>query len=461
MSDPEVPNSIIATKTFSLAASYATEYVSKISGRRVSPSAQDIGNLRHFNDVLPGNGCNPEDVITALHEYGSPATIASTGGRYFGLVVGGSTPASMGASVLASAWDQVAVIEASAPSAIYLERIAATWMLELLNLPAGSSVGFSTGSSVANMVCLAAARNELYQKQGINLVEEGLAGAPPLRIVVSEQAHVTVLKALSILGVGTNQLVYASCDEQGRVKVDTFPDVDENTIVCLQAGNVNSGACDPFEDIIPLTKAQGGWVHVDGAFGLWAAASPNTVQLTAGVHLADSWTVDAHKWLNTPYDCGVAICRNAQAVHQVMTTQAPYLAPGIQVPPKDLVPEFSRRARGVEVWAAIQEMGKSGIADLIDRCCAHAQTLSKGLSELGYEVLNDVVMNQVVATKGSANDIYDITRIVQEEGICWFGTTVWQGKTAIRLSVSSWTTTSNDIDKTLESIKRATNAVIA
>ena len=454
-------NSSTAAKIFSLAADYAEEYVENIRERRVSPSKQELDGLQHFDDVLPEDGNSAENIITALHEYGSPATVASTGGRYFGLVVGGSTPASMGASVLTTAWDQVAVLESSAPSAIYLERIAAGWLLELLGLQKESSVGFTTGTSVANMVCLAAARNELYRKQGIDLALHGLSGSPPLRIIVSEQAHVTVFKALSLLGIGTSQIVKAPCDKQGRIMADTFPNVDENTIVCLQAGNVNSGGSDPFEEIIPLAKAKGAWVHVDGAFGLWVAVSPNKKHLIKGVELADSWAVDAHKWLNTPYDCGVAICSNAQAVHQVMTTQAPYLTTDLLVPPKDMVPEFSRRARGVEVWAAIQEMGRSGIADLIDRCCAHAQSLSKGLNDLGYDILNDVVMNQVVATIGSDQNIDDILRMVQEEGVCWFGKTVWNGKAAIRLSVASWVTNKDDIVKTLESIKRATNSVMS
>ncbi|WP_444943075.1 pyridoxal phosphate-dependent decarboxylase family protein [Microbulbifer sp. ZKSA006] len=450
-----------AKKALSLAARYAKDYVAAIRDRRVSPSALDLDRLRHFNRDLSRAGQPAEAVIESLHRYGSPATVASTGGRFFGLVVGGATPAAMGAAVMNAAWDQVAVLEASAPSAIYLERIAAHWILELLTLPQAGSVGFTTGSSMANMVCLAAARNALYQKLNINLAETGLAGAPPLRIIVSEQSHVTVHKALSILGFGTGQLVEAPCDAQGRVRADTFPEVDETTIICLQAGNVNSGAFDPFAEIIPRAKARGAWVHVDGAFGLWAAASPAKSVLTAGVEQADSWAVDAHKWLNTPYDCGLAICRQQGAVHTVMTTQAPYLQAGVDVAPKDMVPEFSRRARGVEVWAAIQEMGAEGIAAMIERCCRHAEHLCAGLADMGYEILNEVVLNQVVATIGTAEDIQQIVRAIQEEGVCWFGATTWRGKTALRLSVSSWATTERDIALTLEAIRRATETQLA
>ncbi|MCO1332781.1 aminotransferase class V-fold PLP-dependent enzyme [Microbulbifer sp. OS29] len=450
----------VSMNALSLAARYAEEYVADIRDRRVSPSRVDLDQLKQFNAELSQAGQSAEDVIDSLHHYGSPATVASTGGRYFGLVVGGATPASMGAAVLNAAWDQVAVLEASAPSAIHLERIAANWVLELLALPLKSSVGFTTGSSMANMVCLAAARNSQYQKLGINLAETGLSGAPALRIIVSEQSHVTVYKALSILGIGTQQLVKAPCDDQGRVRADRFPTIDETTIICLQAGNVNSGSFDPYEEIIPLARAVGAWVHVDGAFGLWAAASPAKFSLTCGVQQADSWAVDAHKWLNTPYDCGLAICRDGHAVHTVMTTQAPYLQAGVQVPPKDMVPEFSRRARGVEVWAAIQEMGPAGIAAMIDRCCTHAQHLCEGLAELGYDILNDVVLNQVVATIGCEDDVQKIVSAIQEEGVCWFGTTVWQGKTAVRLSVSCWATTGEDIALTLASIRRATEKII-
>ena len=453
-------NDLLSTSAFSLAAKYGVEYISSIRERRVAPSKKDLDNLDEFSQILPIDGTSPEEIISELHRFGSPATVASTGGRYFGLVVGGATPASMAASVLTSAWDQVAVIDASAPSAVHLERIAANWMLALLGLPDISSVGFTTGSSVANMVCLAAARNEQYRALGVDLAHCGLAGAPPLSVIISEQAHVTVLKALSILGFGTDQIVRAPCDLQGKIKMECFPEIDDYSIVCLQAGNVNSGEFDPFAEIIPLAKSKGAWVHIDGAFGLWAAASPKRSHLVKYVELADSWAVDAHKWLNTPYDCGVAICRNPHAVHHVMTTQAPYITSGVQLAPKDMVPEFSRRARGVEVWAAIQEMGKSGISDLIEKCCVHAQTLAAGLRGLGFDVLNDVVLNQVVASIGTEETVHKIAKLVQAEGVCWLGTTNWQGKEAIRLSVSSWATTDEDIEKTLASIEKATKSLI-
>ncbi len=444
-----------------LAAEYARDYVSSIRERRVFPSTQELEALSQFDEPLPEGGCEATTVIKMLHKYGAPATVASTGGRYFGLVVGGSTPASMGASMLNAAWDQIAILDGSAPTAIYLERLAAKWLLGLMSLPIESSVGFTTGSSVANLVGLAAARNAQYKKLGVDLSEVGLAGAPPLRIVLSKEAHVTVHKALKILGFGENQIIEVPCDKQGRVLVEAFPEVGEDTIVCLQAGNVNSGSSDPFSEIIPKAKSNGAWVHIDGAFGLWAAASPSKQHQVLGVQLADSWAVDGHKWLNTPYDCGISICREPKSAHEVMTTQAPYLTTGISVPPKDMVPEFSRRARGVEVWAAIKEMGQKGITGLIDRCCQHAERLADGLKEIGYEVLNDVELNQVVVTIGRQQDIQRIISIVQNEGECWFGPTVWQGQHAFRLSVSSWATTESDIERTLEAISRATHLVMS
>ena len=443
-----------------LAGEYAQKYVAEIRNKRVFPNSADLNALSHFNESLPEQGCKAKAVIEKLNQYGAPATVSTTGGRYFGLVVGGSTPASMGASILNAAWDQVAILENTAPTAIYLERLAAQWILELMELPTNSSVGFTTGSSLANLVGLAAARNAQYKKLGVNVDQCGLSGAPPLKVVLSEQAHVTVHKALKLLGFGKDQLIQLPCDNQGRIVANEIPDVGADTIVCLQAGNVNSGASDPFSDIISKAKKRGAWVHVDGAFGLWAKASPEKRHLVKEVQLADSWAVDAHKWLNTPYDCGISICRNPESVHEVMTTVAPYLSSNNIVPPKDMVPEFSRRARGVEVWAAIKEMGRDGITDLINRSCKHAEHLALGLKDMGYEILNDVVLNQVVATIGTADDIQAITLLVQKEGECWFGTTFWQGKHAFRLSVSSWATTESDIERTLSSICHATQSIM-
>lgn len=444
-----------------LAKVLAFDYVNHIHERRVYPSKQALLALKHFDETLPETECDPEEILKQLHQYASPATVASTGGRYFGLVVGGTLPASLGASLLAGVWDQVAALENSAPSAIYLERLASQWLLQLLSLPTQSSVGFTTGSSLANLVCLTAARNALYQALNIDLLETGLSNAPALTVYVSEQAHVTVLKALNIIGIGRQQIVSLPCDDQGRILMKNLPDFIPHSIVCLQAGNVNSGASDPFSDLIPLAHQAKCWVHVDGAFGLWAAASTKTQHLVEAVETADSWAVDGHKWLNTPYDCGIAICRHPEAVHQVMATQAPYLSPGLAMPPKDMVPEFSRRARGVEVWAAIKELGQTGIAKLVDRCCLYAQQLATGLEQAGFTILNDVVLNQVVATLENPVHLDQIHKQIEENGICWFGKTHWQGQAAIRLSVSSWVTDSRDIETVIHEIQMVTQKVVS
>jgi glutamate/tyrosine decarboxylase-like PLP-dependent enzyme len=457
------PNDIrqLSLTAVNLATQYAKEYVSSIHSRRVFPAQTALDNLSKFDELLPQLSSDASTVIHQLHKCAAPATVATTGGRYFGLVVGGSTPAAMGASMLNAAWDQIAILESSSPAAIHLERIAAKWVLSLLSLPSKSSVGFTTGTSVANLVCLAAARNAQYEKLGINLSKVGMAGVPPLNIILSQQTHVTVHKALGLLGFGENQITTLPCDKQGRMIADALPHIDEHYIVCLQAGNVNSGASDPFVEIIPRIKAANAWVHIDGAFGLWASASASKKHLNAGVEDADSWAVDGHKWLNTPYDCGLAICKNPKNVHKVMTTVAPYLTENSAVAPKDMVPEFSRRARGIEVWAAIKEMGSEGVERLIDRCCAHAQTLSKGLIDIGYVILNDVQLNQVVATIGTDEELQRIIKLVQASGDCWFGATCWQGHHAIRLSVSSWATTDEDIERTINVIKKTTKDVLS
>ncbi|MEO3679034.1 pyridoxal phosphate-dependent decarboxylase family protein [Rheinheimera fenheensis] len=442
------------------ASDYAKEYVSIIHTRNVFPTQSALNALTEIDITLPKQGTPATAVLDQLHS-SSASTVATTGGRYFGLVVGGSSPAAMGAAILNAAWDQIAMLESSSPAAIHYERIAAKWILQLLMLPVGCSVGFTTGTSAANITCLAAAREYQYQKIGVDIAKVGLSGAPKLNIIVSEQAHVTIHKALRILGFGDKQIQRVPCDSQGRVISAYIPNVGPNTIVCLQAGNVNSGASDRFNEIIPKLKDSGAWVHIDGAFGLWASASERQRHINYGVDLADSWAVDGHKWLNTPYDCGLAICRHPKAVHSVMTTGAPYLTRDASISPKDVVPEFSRRARGIEVWAAIKEMGQIGIEDLVNRCCEHAQSLANGLREIGYEILNEVSLNQVVATIGSVEQLRKIHAFVQKSGECWFGLTVWNGRDAFRLSVSSWATTSKDIERTLAAIKYFTNQVLS
>ena len=445
---------IFSAMVFETAAALAKDYVSNSWNGRVAPGPSDVKALSSLGGSIPEMGHDPVDTVRLLDEYGSPATVASTGGRFFGLVVGGTLPAALGASVLTAAWDQVVFNASTSPVGTHLETVAGAWILDVLGLPEGASVSFVTGATMGNFTCLAAARNALLRRQGWDVGAKGLSGAPPLRVVTGAEVHVTVKKALRLLGLGTDCIEYVPCDTQGRLVTEALPPLDTSTIVIAQAGNVNSGASDPVGAI--ADSANGAWVHVDGAFGLWAAASKATSMQLAGLERADSWVTDGHKWLNTPYDCGIAVCRDPAALYNAMATRADYLEEEAVVAPKDRVPEFSRSARGVWVWAALHSLGRNGLAELVDRCSSQARRIAKGLQALGFEVLNEVCLNQVVATlPGREHHSAAIAEHVQASGEAWFGTTIWQGRQAIRLSVSSWATTESDINRTLEAISSA------
>jgi glutamate/tyrosine decarboxylase-like PLP-dependent enzyme len=455
---PSVPPVPVAA-VLDTASRAALDYLVGLPARRVSPAPEDLAAIAALDVDLPNEPCDPVEVVAEMHRLGSPATTASAGGRFFGLVVGGTLPAALGARLLASAWDQVVFNDQISPIGCALERITAGWITDVLGLPAEAHVSYVTGATMGNFTCLAAARDALLQRAGHDPLGAGLWNAPRLRVVTGDEVHVTVVKALTLLGFGTADVVRVPTDDQGRIRPDAVPELDERTIVILQAGNVSSGALDPFAEVIPDARRAGSWVHVDGAFGLWAAASLPLRRALAGVEDADSWATDGHKWLNTPYDCGVAIVRDPQALHRVMATQAPYLAAGTTVAPKDMGPEFSRGARAVEVWAALRSLGRQGLAELIERTCLHARTFADGLTALGYTVLNDVVLNQVVATPpGDTDAAARIAARVQGSGECWFGPTIWRGRHAIRISVSSHATTDEDVRRSLAVIAVATNA---
>lgn len=436
------------------AATYAQTYLDSLGERPVAATPDALASLADFDMPLPAASCDPMDTLSLLNAKGSPATTASAGGRFFGLVVGGTLPAALGARVLAAAWDQVVFNDATSPVGVKLEQVASGWLLDLLGLPEESAVGFVTGATMANFSCLAAARHALLAKQGWDVGKQGLNGAPALRIIAGRQIHVTVLKAIALLGLGTARIEWVACDDQGRMRPSDMPAPDANSMILTQAGNVNSGASDPIAEI--AARANGAWVHVDGAFGLWAAASDSTRSQLAGYEAADSWVVDGHKWLNTPYDCGIAICRHRQALHAAMATQAPYLKVGGTAAPKDMVPEFSRAARGVEVWAALHSLGRSGVAQLVDRTCALARMLADELESNGFDILNDAVLNQVVATiPGREDKVGEIAAHVQRSGEAWLGPTNWRQRAAIRISVASWLTSKADIARTVRAILRA------
>ena len=431
------------------AASRGAAYLDGVRERSVAPTAAAVAQLSGLDGPLPITGTDPEAVLALLDEVGSPGTVANAGGRYFGFVNGGALPIARAATVLAAAWDQNGALRVMSPVAARLEEIALRWMLELLALPASSSGGFVTGATMASFTCLASARHALLERAGWDVEARGLFGAPELTVVVSDEVHVSVLKALALLGLGRDRVTRVPTDGQGRMRADRLPALDPRTIVCTQAGNVNTGSFDPFEAVCAAAARRGAWVHVDGAFGLWAAVSPEHRVQVRGMSAADSWAADAHKWLNVPYDCGLAFVRHAEAHRQTMQLQAAYLVPDAGREPMFWTPEASRRARGVEVWAALRGLGQEGLAELIARTCRHARRLAEGVRQAGYHVLNEVGQNQVLVSFGSGEATRRVTEALQREGTCWCGATEWQGHTAMRISVSSWATTGDDVERAL------------
>jgi len=448
-------------KLLSEAAQRASRYVSEVPRRRVAPRPEDIAKLNGLGGPLPADPSDPAAVIALLDDLASPATMASTSGRYFGFVTGGALPVTLAANWLAGAWDQNAGLHATSPVGARIEEIAAQWLCNIFGLPDTCGVGFTTGATMANFTCLAAARHALLKRAGWNVEDDGLFGAPPLTVVVGAEVHVSLLKALSMLGLGRTRVITVPADEQGRMKSADLPRLNERTIVCMQAGNVNTGAFDPAAEICARAHQVGAWVHVDGAFGLWAAAAPPRAYLMKGVCDADSWGTDCHKWLNVPYDCGVAFVRNAESLRDAMIVSAAYLHTGNKREPAHYSPEASRRARGVEVWAAIRSLGCSGLEELIERNCRLAKRFAEGLRQSGFAVLNDVVLNQVLASFGSPETTRRVIAEVQSEGTCWCGGTEWHGHAAMRISVSSWATTEKDVDASLAAIVRIAGGVSA
>jgi glutamate/tyrosine decarboxylase-like PLP-dependent enzyme len=442
------------------AAERGSRYRESLAGRRVAPEASALARLGALGGTLPEDPSDAAFVLALLDEVGSPATVATAGGRYFGFVVGSSLPAALAANWLAGAWDQNASVAVMSPAAVALEEIALGWTLDVLGLERSCGGAFVTGATMANFAALCAARGHLLAKLGWDADADGLFGAPPIQVVVSEQAHVTVHKALGLLGLGRERVVRVPTDAQGRMRADALPRLADPAIVCVQAGNVNSGAFDPAAEICARAHEAGAWVHVDGAFGLWAAAAPERAHLAAGFAAADSWATDAHKWLNVPYDCGIAIVRDAAALRRAMSVEAPYFGASGGREPRHFTPETSRRARGVEVWAALRALGRRGLADLVERSCRHAARFAEGLAAAGHLVLNDVVLNQVLVRFGSAATTERVIEALQRDGTCWCGATRWQGETAMRISVSSYATTNEDVETSLAAMLRIAAEVL-
>jgi glutamate/tyrosine decarboxylase-like PLP-dependent enzyme len=437
------------------AAGRAARYVSELPTRRVAPSPDAVARLAELGGPLPADGLDPAEVLRLLDEIGSPATVATAGSRYFGFVNGATLPAARAAAILLAAWDQNAALRAMSPVAAHLDDVALEWLVDLLGLPAGTGGGFVSGATMANATCLAAGRDAVLARVGWDAAGNGLVGAPPVEVVVGDEVHTTAVKALGIVGLGRGRARRLPVDDQGRIDPTGLPKLSGPTIVCLQAGNVNSGASDPFEPLIDWAGEQRAWVHVDGAFGLWANASPALREQVAGVGRADSWATDCHKWLNTTYDSGVALVRDPALLRSAMEATAAYLVPGAARDAMHYTPQSSQRARGAECWAALASLGRSGVADLIERCSSLAQQMADGIRAMGFEVRNEVVLNQVVVGFGDDARTAAVMARIQEEGTLWAGPTVWRGRAAMRISVSSWSTTRADIDQSLAAIARA------
>ena len=454
MCPSESDASVATRQLLESAAARAADYVINVRNRRVSPSDADIAALSGFVEPFPDAPCPPEQVLATLDQLGSPATMASSGGRYFGFVIGGTLPGALAANWLAGAWDQNAALRVMSPVAAVLEDVALRWVYDVLGLPADCEGGIVTGATAANFTALAAARQALLERQGWDVVADGLFGAPPIEVIVGAEVHASVLKALGLLGLGNKRVTIVEADNQGRMRPEKLPSLRKPAIICIQAGNVNTGAFDPADAICEVAKASDAWVHVDGAFGLWAAASPKYRHLVRGYEKADSWATDAHKWPNVSYDCGLAITRHPIPLRTTMGMSAEYLATGAHREPMHHTPEASRRARGVELWAALKSLGRDGLADLVERTCGYAQRFAQRLDEAGFHILNDVVINQVLVSFGSPEQTRDVIQLIQQEGTCWCGGTVWQGNVAMRISVCSWATTEEDVDRSVAAMIR-------
>jgi glutamate/tyrosine decarboxylase-like PLP-dependent enzyme len=438
----------------------ATGFLDGLPGRRVAARTDVDGVAAALRRPLPEQGAEPMEVIEELIAGAEPGVLAIPSGRFFGWVMGGVLPVTLAADWLTSTWDQNAGLLVSSPAAAGAEWVASEWLLDLLGLPGNSAVGFVTGAMIANFTCLAAARHDVLRRAGWDVEGDGLHGAPPVTVIVGEERHETVDVALRFLGLGEQRSLTVPADDQGRIRLDALTDIlaqvgNTPLIVCLQAGNVHSGAFDPIAEAVDLAHQYGAWVHVDGAFGLWAAASAQYRHLVAGVERADSWASDAHKTLNVPYDSGLAIVAKAEAMYAAMGVHAAYLIQDERPDPFSTVPEFSRRARGFPVWAALRSLGRRGVAEMVERFCRHARRFAAGLAELdGVRVVNDVVFTQVCVSFGTDEATREVATRLLRDGTAWMTPSTWHGQAVLRISVSNWRTTEEDVDRTLAAVRR-------
>jgi len=444
-------------KLFNYVLDAAREFENGLDKNPVVPSADIIAKLELFDEPLPIKQTDATEVIKQLNELGSPATTLSRSGRFYGFVVGGTLPVSVASSWLTSTWDQNAALTVIGYTAAKLEQVAQKWIVEMLDLPQKTAVGFVSGATMAGFTALSSARTRIYKNLGYDLKISGLKKAPDIRYIVSKDIHATNISALNYMGVGRDEIEFVPVDEQGRIIIDELPTLDDRTIVIVQAGNINSGAFDKFPEICKRAHAAGAWVHVDGAFGGWIKVSPTRAHMAAGMELADSWSIDCHKWLNVPYDNAIAICRDREAMLETFTISASYLTTDGERIPNNFTPELSRRARGIDVWSALKHMGRDGFGEMIDRCCDHASWFASELAKIGFTIMNDVVINQVVFCLNDNDDVR-LKRIMDDvtlSGKAWFGPTNWQGRTVYRMSISSHETTQEDLNVALAAIQNA------
>lgn len=443
------------------ARDHAREYLRGIRERRVFPADDELARLAELVIDLPEDPTDPVHLLDTLQGIGSPATVAQTGGRYFGFVNGGCLPAALAAKWLADAWDQNAALYVISPIASVLETVCEKWLVQLLRLPEETAAGFVGGTSTATLCGLAAGRDELLRRAGWEAGDRGLFGAPEIRVLIGDQAHASVLKCLALLGLGRERVIKVPTDDQGRMSAEALPRMDDRTLLILQAGNVGSGAFDPFAAIVPRARQAGAWVHVDGAFGLWASASPRLRHLTEGAELADSWSADAHKTLNAPYDNGIVFCRSREALVSAMRMSGSYIVYSEKRDGMVYTPDMSRRARGVELWATLLSLGKAGAAALVDELCGNARLFAEGLSREGFTIRNQVVFNQVLAACETPELTSATLANVQRSGECWCGGATWNNVPAIRISVCSFMTTAEDVRRSIRAFVAARSAARA
>lgn len=441
------------------AARRAGDYVEGVHRRRVAPTPAALAGLDRFTEALPEHPSDPRATLALLDDAGSAATVASTGPRYFGFVTGGTLPVALAAGWLGLAWDQNAALPVMSPVAARLHEVTRRWLTELLGLPAGTAAAFVTGATTANATALAAARDHQLAAHGWDAARDGLFGAPAPTVVVGARAHSTVFKALGTVGLGSGRVHRVPVDGQGRMRAELLPQVDGPVIVCAQAGEVNTGAFDPVDRIVAWARERGAWVHVDGAFGLWALADPAHRYLADGVADADSWATDAHKWLNVSYDSGIVLVRDAEHLRRSFGSTAGYLPAEHGFEAMHHTPQSSQRARQIEIWAVLRSLGRSGLAELVAGSCRRARRIADALGRAGLAVLNDVVLNQVLVAAGDDRATTEMIAAVQRDGTCWCGPSTWDGRAVMRVSVSGWNTTDADADAAVEAILRCAREV--